>query len=704
MAKKEKNSVPQYAEDAEFAQAFVADVISDWRNLCTERATREEIWTDSYSAWSADESDPRSMRGYAGRANVSLPQIRKEVETMSRRLVKALFPEDYLKAEALDIANDDLTQINTQVVRHFFDNVMGMQAKAYPWIKQGVLYGTSPIREFWKKETNEVLYKKRYFKEDERGNLVPDFKRVKEEVTVYDGPAVQTCDIFQTWVYPSTATYPDEIKRVYFRTKVSFEELKKYEANGLTVSVDFLKDEAKKRDRQFEQTESRFAALGDTATLHGEGEDGYFDLLEVWGRREIEGKIIPYVAWIINETHAVRIQQNPLWHQSFPFHFMRYIIPPGNEFYGRGLPEASLPAQHQLNDVLNQGLDSATLSLQAITVINPAYAPNADSFEVEPRAIWWADPNAVKQLTFPDLSDVSLKNAGSLRSIITEMSDNSPQLPDPIAGKARSTGQAQLAINEWQTDLYMFVNHIAVEALNPLAAQTHALLQQHLPDESIIRISGKYAGKWVNRVVTPADVVGRYDFKWIGAIQVENQSVKTQQMLNFLKIFPMIPPDSGVKINWENLMIKLMRDGFQIRDVQNIVETDNLNASVPPAIENKLLGMGADVQVTKTDDDELHTQEHNYLLSKTTDKYTRAKIQQHLTQHKAQLDRKNAQIQAQAAMMAQQQVMGMMQGPGKPPKNPMSKGPMNGGPNPMGNQGQLSQTTDGADLERGLGV
>src|SRR5690606_30313257 len=177
---------------------------------------------------------------------------------------------------------------------------------------------------------------------------------------------------------------------------------------------------------------------------------------------------------------------------------------------------------------------------------------------------------------------------------------------DPIAGKARSTGQAQLAINEWQTDLFTFIDFIATEALAPMAFKTHSLIQQFIEDDEVIRITGKYANTWINRVVTPEDVVGSYKFTWIGALQIENQAIKTQQILNFLKIFPTFPPEAQqqIRLIWPNIITKLLRDGFLIKDIDNVLETKRMREATPPALEEKILKLGGMIRVVESDDDE----------------------------------------------------------------------------------------------------
>lgn len=688
-----------FAREINWAQEFATELLRDWNLLRSQRSDRETRWQDAYDQWSIGKTDPLQVENYMGRANIKYPAVRKQVETMSRRLIKSLFPEDYLKAEPTLSMSSDMAIANSQVVRHYFDNVMGLEHKLNPWVKQNVLYGTSPLRTFWKKEENEMIYKKKFFKQGPEGALIPDIRKVKEKITTYEGPAIRCEDMFNTWVYPSTLNDPTEIPskgRVYWRTKISWEDLKAGEKKGIYFGIDRFKDQGKESDVPFDQKQQMLQSMGDSAALSEHRENKLYDLLECWGRAVMpNGELTNYVFVVINSNPAwcIRLQQNPLWHQTPPFLFGRFITPPGNEFYGRGLPEAIMDMSHMLNDVLNQGMDSTTLSLNQITIINPAFAPNADSFEIEPGAIWWADPNSVKPLQFPDLSDVMIKNMQSLKADITEMSDNTPQLPDPVSGKARSTGQAQLAINEWQTDLYSFVNFMILESLQPLAEQVHSLLQQNLPDDALIRVSGKYAGEWINRVVTPTDICGKLNFKWMGAVQVENQSVKTQQMLNFLKIWPTIPQDAGVKIDWGNLLTMLLRDGFQIRSPETILSTSRLNASIDPFIEDKILTMGGEIEVCTQDDDQAHITDHMQAASKLDKKdpeyvYTYSRFMSHIEEHKEQVVEKQQQAAAQQQQM-QQQIM-LAQAGQKPPAQGAQHKPPHV-PNPMGNQQQMSQ-------------
>ena len=685
-----------YASDREFGKTIAINLLDIFKVMRDQRVARESIWQQSYRAWSVDTTG--TDNNYDGMAHLKIPQLRKEVETMSRRIYKGLLPDDYLKGEsASHFTEEDLAVVNTQVVRHYYDNVMQIKRQLYPWVKQKVILGTSPIRQYWHRQDNEMFYKKRVPFEDKQGVVRFKTMAVQEMVNLYNGPKLRAEDMFNTWVYPHNALMQEDIEMVFYRTVVKKFDLERKAKEGTCAHFSEIENQGNEIQQDFEEAQERLAQFGDSGELKSLQGNDYYELLEVWCNLLLPGSDRPVscVVEIINEQLCTRIQRNPYWHQQTPFDFGRFIIPPPGEFYGRGLPEAAMSLQLQLEDTMNQTMDATTLSLNNITIINPAYAPNSESFEMEPGATWWADPNAVKQFVFPDLTESGYKAAGTLRGWISEMSDNVPQLPDPIAGKARSTGQAQLAVGEWQTDLFCFIDFLSVEALGSMAHKTHSLLQQFLGEDEIIKVSGKYAGTMINRVVTPEDLVGRYKFKWMGALQIENQAVKTQQMLNLLSIWKNLPPDaqSEVRMRWPNYMIKLLRDGFLIKDVDNIVETDQMRAEVDPTLEERILGLGGDIQINKGDNDDLHIKIHLESHLKDKNALSRAKRAKHIHDHEKARDEKAAEVMRVKAQMAILQSQGAPQG-----------GPPRPGGGAPGNPSQIPESTRVQDMQKGIKV
>ncbi len=685
-----------YASDREFGSSLSINLMDILRSVRNQRKARETIWQESYRAWSVDTGN--TDRNYEGMADLKIPQLRKEIETMSRRIYKGLLPEDYLKGEPVSgFVEDDLIVTNTQVVRHYYDNVMQIKRQLMPWVKQKVIYGTSPMRQFWERRENEMFFKKRIPYEDAQAIIRFKSQTVKENVVMYNGPRLRAEDLFNTWVYPHNATQQEDIEITFYRTMVKKSDLERKAKEGTCVRFSEIKETGTAAPQDFEEQRERLAQMGDGGDYKALQGDDYFELWEIWCNLVLPGsdKAVSCVVEIVGDL-CTRVQRNPYWHQQSPFDFGRFIIPPVGEFYGRGLPEAAMSLQHQLDDTMNQTMDATTLALNNITIINPAYAPNSESFEIEPNAVWWADPNAVKQFQFPDLTDSGYKAAGTLRNWISEMSDNQPQLPDPIAGKARSTGQAQLAVSEWQTDLFCFIDFLSVEALSSMAHKTHSLLQQYLEEDDIIRVSGKYAGTMIKRVVTPVDLCGHYKFKWTGALQIESQSIKTQQLLQLLQIWKTLPQEaqSQVRMRWENFMIKLLRDGFLIKDVENVIETDRLNASVDPVLEERILKLGGDIGVNKMDDDAAHIEEHVRQHALDKDLLTRAKRARHIEEQRQQME-----VKAQEAKRIQMQ-MQIMQAQ-------QAQGPGGGDPTAQvgpGNKTQINAPQSEADMNRGMRV
>lgn len=724
MAQKKYALDHNYAEDREFANEIMSNLMNIWEILRGARAEREMVWLESYRGWTADRL--RIDENYHGRANLYWPQLRKEIETMTRRMMKGIFTDDYLRAYTDKFQDEDLTTCNTQVVTHYLDQIMHFPGTAEPWIKQGVIYGTSPLRTFWKREANEQFFKEKVFKEDSLGNLIPSSRAVQKMVTSYDAPVARAEDIFQTWIYPHNIDHSKHAEAVYHRTHVTWEMLLQRQNKQMVMGVNeelvaAILDDAKNPDKStyfkilngmrdqgqrsgmidYDRNLERLLQFADSGQFEAIQNNGWFDLMEIWVKLKLPGQemAVPCVVEVLNYQHVLRIQRNPFWHQKAPFDWMRYVKPPPGEYYGRGLPEPIIKMQSQLNDTLNQGMDSATLALNPITIINPAYAPNAESFEVEAGAQWYADPNGVKNFEFPDLSEIAIKNSEHIRTIMSQMSDNSPQLPDPIAGKARSTGQAQMAMDEWSTDQFAFMRSIAEEALAPFAQKIHMLIQQHVKDSDIIKIAGKYAGQWISRIVTPDDIMGNYSFHWNTTLQIQQQQVKTQQMLNFIKVYAQIPPQEQAKIrfNWENFLIDVLKDGFSIRDITKVIETPRMTASTPPNIENMIIKQGGEVMVTDSDDDKAHigshTQAQNELAG--SDKYLRSLFDQHIQLHTQAIQKKQMEAAQQQMMMQQQQQMALAQSQGGGKKQPKQG-------NPGGNPGQVNESTDTADMNRGL--
>ena len=97
---------PNFAKDKVFAEQMMSKMISIWQNTKANREERERRWMDAFLAWSSNPAEIQEGRNDKGRANIRIRQLRKEIETMTRRSVKGLFQEDYLKAIPNGLENE----------------------------------------------------------------------------------------------------------------------------------------------------------------------------------------------------------------------------------------------------------------------------------------------------------------------------------------------------------------------------------------------------------------------------------------------------------------------------------------------------------------------------------------------------------------------------------------------------------------------
>ena len=239
-----------WAKDEDFANVVKTNLMDILRQVKTDRQERENRWQTYYRAWSVDSTG--ADRTYSGMADLNVPQLRKEVETMSRRIYKGLLPEDYLRAEPpREAVYEDLTEVNTQVLRHYLDNRVRVKSVFMPFIKQGVLYGTSPLRSFWHKEVNEMLYKKRVPVLQKDGAFEFEAKLTTEDVVMYDAPKLRTEDLFTTWVYPFNAARPEDIEITFWQTKVKKSELEFKSQNNMCHGFESFKDNGKDTNKRY---------------------------------------------------------------------------------------------------------------------------------------------------------------------------------------------------------------------------------------------------------------------------------------------------------------------------------------------------------------------------------------------------------------------------------------------------------------------
>src|SRR5262249_59972308 len=115
-----------------------------------------------------------------------------------------------------------------------------------------------------------------------------------------------------------------------------------------------------------------------------------------------------------------------------------------------------------------------------------------------------------------------------------------PIVPNHPAGPQDSAGlAAQLA--DSAVDLRAVVENLEDEVMVPLLERSDILAQQCLDRDIILKVAGQDGVELVEHPITVADLVGEYEWEWLGTTSALNQQVRAQQMVQGIALLVQIP-------------------------------------------------------------------------------------------------------------------------------------------------------------------
>jgi hypothetical protein len=403
---------------------------------------------------------------------------------------------------------------------------------------------------------------------------------------------------------------------------------------------------------------------------------------------------IPLLIEIYNNQTAGRIVRNPFYHQQAPYVVGKYILPNANEFYGQGIPQAIQYMQYELNSKAEQCMDSTTLALNPITIVDPGLAGTGEEFNVEPGAKWFANPAGVKMTAIPDVSPVGYQAMSQIMSQMENYSDRSPALPPQLLGKSRTATQSQIVENSLSVDNKTFQLQNELMILEPMLDQWEFLVNQNMDEKQIIMLLGRRASDLKRTMISKADLIGRYSYRWKAASTLQNRQILGRQMLDAFKTAMMLPPPLIQKLNFNFAeFFKMMWDqAWQLPDADKIIGMPEEMVSQDALAENEMANLGLEIEVLPGDDDQTHMQIHDQGVKEAKTQEAKESLMAHILEHQNQMKQKQAA--QQAALQQQQMQMLMMQ-----QQQAQGSGRRGGGP---GNRTALSPNLSAGDQGSGV--
>lgn len=676
------------------------------KSVQQQRETLEQDWMRFYNMWNVKHDEYHS---YSGQSRLYIPEVRKNVEAQARMLTDTAFPDtDFFDCVPGPTGTYKGASVQKLLARWQMHQA-GLRNKFFVFARQECLYGTSPARVTWDEQTQVAFSNAR---DKKTGKL----KMTKKLVELYKGPTFQPRDLMK-W-------YPLNNRKADFREDGCFENLMvdrafldTLEKKGMLWNKDEIFQKSsdmaalEEMDRDIERAETLGLPIehdmgyAGTASLHDDDKEklGLVLLQEIYTNivcpeacleDEDPEKPIPMVVYMFASGHVGYVGRNPYWHQRPPYLVGKYIYPNSDEFYGQGIPKAVQYQQYELNSKAEQAMDSVTMALNPIAIIDPAYVSQQSEFEIEPAAIWFANPAGVKLAQMPDVSPAGYAAIAQLRSQIQDYSDRAPALPAQFQGKSRTATQSEIIDRSMSIDIKQFQAQNEIDVLCPMLEMWQSLTDQYGSETQMIMILGKDASNWKRMAVSKEMYLGDYKYFWKVSSDFGNRTLKSRQMIDMMKVAGSLPPEALQKLNFnfaEAYRI-LWKDIMNLPDAEKVIPDPLSEPTQDPAICLQMIKMGLEVEILPSDDNRVFMQYYAMHIKEEKDKDLQAELLRQIMLHKQQFELKS-QILAQEIQQRQQQMMIEQQ---------QSAGKRQGGMQGSGNRTQLSPVANTGDQASGV--
>lgn len=716
-------AVRNLALDADIRAVAERELVPLLPTVRDDRVRYRERWLRYYRIWSIQHD----QQGYRGRINTYFPIGRRWIENWVKRVKRDLFPDtDWFGCRALREEFERRVPGKVALQRYWFRRHMRLRRHATPWLRQLVMLGSSPVRNVWRVDERQMTVLRDVMSDD--GTPSGRTMEQVEKLVDYLGPTFRPVDLFAWYLWPTTCTDVDDAELVFEDLLVSRERLQAlaktpldpnddkaghvYERVGeLLAQYDepaLRKDGGSGAVEKFDALARRLADKGFTHPLDTKLPLSMrpVDITEcAWVRDLGEGRK-KYLVAIGGDTVVLRIQDMPFWHGGTPWLCGKFVEVL-SEFYGRGLPETFDHIQYFVNDIGNQAADALVWSTTPMAKIDMGAVQDPTSLRMVPGAKWLVSAGGV-EFTQPPQGAAQAGFAGmsTIMGIGNELVSPTPAggLGTAPRGRGRSQQTAagtQILLTENAVDLREVVENLEDQVMNRLLERNDLLAQQFLDRAVTLKIAGADGIALMDTPITVADLVGEYEYEWLGSLAALNQQVRAKQMLDGMALLLKLPPDQlareNVAVSWKHLIRTYWRDGLGLRDAELVLRDRVKERATDWRLENALFlaSRGEDVRVSPSEPHIEHVRGHVKVRGKLPPEF-QAMLDRHVQEHIA------AAVAAEVMQLQQQQQQEQAQL--MPPGGPAGAPNGNGGarpPAPIG-PGRMASTMGVDDLFRAL--
>ena len=559
--------------------------------------------------------------GY-GRVRMHSPEPFKAVETYHPKLMRSLFSnERWFKLYGKDGSDDNSAKCQEVLCRdqlresRFIDKIAR-------FIRDGLIYGTSIQKCYWRQETGEMRYRtgKRVPRKNGMGSEVK-LTEVKRKELIFDGNITENVSIFDFLTSPSASSIEDA-EWAADRSSWPDWKVKAMGEMGHWLNLDALKDHPGSNDTSFgdEFKERKSYAYGvfDPREASWAPHIPHYPAIDWWGPLVIKDERGSYTTKMCNVVMlepegmqlVVRVTVNPFWHQQLPYQAWRPISLE-DEFYGIGVLE--MIARMSMEKDMKRNLLMASAQLEANpmwAVADDANIPDGQLLAQPGLVLRVPDPaKSIMPISSAQVSDAALKAENVLTKDIRETTGaTSPTMGagDPFA-KDKTATQHMSEVDEGNMRLVPMVFNFEEEVVKPMLDQMTWNNQQFMSYEKIVREVGPMGMKFHDRFeIRPEDILGRFLVQPLASHKLTTKQTQVQQLVNILDRAPIINQLYGPQaVKMVPLLAMILEQGFDIRNVDEFLTIPQESAGLLTPTEEEELWFHGNVPPRKSDDNDM---------------------------------------------------------------------------------------------------
>jgi len=498
----------------------------------------------SYKLYIADNTD-RSKEVRSWQSNIFVPYVQAVVETLKPRILDAR-PEFSIQGRTED---DQLKAVKLQQLIDYSWEVSAMDKESEKVVHSSMVYGTGYMQVGWKKDVRkhkflvsaDLTEKKMEWKEEER--------------VFYDAPFCEWVDnysLFYDWHntdnkskqywFKRFVLTEAEIKRRYPSAEKRRLDMAVNTSSGDLTDYGSIRNEVKLAHTRINRGEDHQMTSYLTDGKYREDDKDkvkMFEVFEWW--RPFEDSY----AVMVNDVPILKSASmpNPYDFKEAPFIDIPYLRLPG-EFEGHGLPMILENPQIMLNMIKNQRLDTATLNIHKMWIVNPLANINKKDLVTRPFGIIYStDPGGVKEVQFSDIKPSSYREEELLKSDMRYAS-GVDDFSMGAGGEAGSATEVRHLRESTLERVRLFVNHLG-DGFAVLMRYWLSMHRQFFTEDLVIRVIGD-DGREMYPIIEKDDLMGEYDYKAtvLPSIAGQNDVRKKQDMdlFQLLAGLPFIDP------------------------------------------------------------------------------------------------------------------------------------------------------------------